>query len=251
MVTRRPEEAAASPWRSRPQQGRWRRRPRPPPAPRRGREREPARQKVQYVDAGELGDVDVDGTALLESLDEETLSRRRGTRRKGRPAGRYLMVVHQREEGIAHIAVLEGRSLIEHYVSTPTDETTSIDGNIYLGRVQNVLPGMEAAFIDIGTPKNGVLYRGDVAYDPSEVEGGESPRIERVLRNGQSIIVQVTKNPIGHKGERLTQEVSLAGRFVVMVPGQPRPTASRSACPTTSASACAGCSTGCGRPTPG
>ncbi len=182
----------------------------------------PPRQKVQYVDAGELGDVDVDGTALLESLDEETLSRRRGTRRKGRPAGRYLMVVHQREEGIAHIAVLEGRSLIEHYVSTPTDETTSIDGNIYLGRVQNVLPGMEAAFIDIGTPKNGVLYRGDVAYDPSEVEGGERPRIERVLRNGQSIIVQVTKNPIGHKGARLTQEVSLAGRFVVMVPGQPQ-----------------------------
>jgi ribonuclease E len=182
----------------------------------------PARQRVQYVDAGELGDVDVDGTALLESLDEETLSRRRGTRRKGRPAGRYLMVVHQREEGIAHIAVLEGRSLIEHYVSTPTDETTSIDGNIYLGRVQNVLPGMEAAFIDIGTPKNGVLYRGDVAYDPSEVEGGERPRIERVLRNGQSIIVQVTKNPIGHKGARLTQEVSLAGRFVVMVPGQPQ-----------------------------
>jgi ribonuclease E len=180
------------------------------------------RAKVQYVDAGELGNVDVDGTSLLESLDEETLERRRGTRRKGRPAGRYLMVVHQRDDGIAHIAVLEGRSLVEHYISTPTDENTSIDGNIYLGRVQNVLPGMEAAFIDIGTPKNGVLYRGDVAYDPSEVEGGEKPRIERVLRNGQSITVQVTKNPIGHKGARLTQEVSLAGRFVVMVPGQPQ-----------------------------
>ena len=81
---------------------------------------------------------------------------------------------------------------------------------------------MEAAFIDIGTPKNGVLYRGDVVYDPSDVEGGEKPRIERVLRNGQSIIVQVTKNPIGHKGARLTQEVSLAGRFVVMVPDQPQ-----------------------------
>jgi ribonuclease E len=182
----------------------------------------PARQKVQYVDAGELGNVDVDGTSLLESLDEETLERRRGTRRKGRPAGRYLMVVHQRDDGIAHIAVLEGRSLVEHYISTPTDENTSIDGNIYLGRVQNVLPGMEASFIDIGTPKNGVLYRGDVAYDPSDVEGGEKPRIERVLRNGQSITVQVTKNPIGHKGARLTQEVSLAGRFVVMVPGQPQ-----------------------------
>jgi ribonuclease E len=181
----------------------------------------PARTAVQYV-TGELGDVDVDGTALLESLDEETLERRRGTMRKGRPAGRYLMIVHQRPDGIAHMAVLEGRQLVEHYVSTPTDENTSIDGNIYLGRVQNVLPGMEAAFIDIGTPKNGVLYRGDVAYDPSEVEGGEKPRIERVLRNGQAITVQVTKNPIAHKGARLTQEVSLAGRFVVMVPGQPQ-----------------------------
>jgi ribonuclease E len=104
----------------------------------------------------------------------------------------------------------------------PTDDTLSIDGNIYLGRVQNVLPGMEAAFIDIGTPKNGVLYRGDVVYDPADVEGNQRPRIESVLRNGQSIIVQVTKNPIAHKGARLTQEVSLAGRFVVMVPGQPQ-----------------------------
>jgi ribonuclease E len=169
-----------------------------------------------------MGDVDVDGTALLDSLDDETLQRRRGTSRKGRPAGRYLMVVHVRPDGFAHIGVLEGRQLIEHYISTPTDENTSIDGNIYLGRVQNVLPGMEAAFIDIGTPKNGVLYRGDVAYDANDVEGGEKPRIERVLRNGQSIIVQVTKNPIAHKGARLTQEVSLAGRFVVMVPGQPQ-----------------------------
>ncbi len=177
----------------------------------------------RYVDAGlPLTDVDVDGTALLDSLDDETLLRRRGTHRKGRPAGRYLMVVHQRDDGIAHIAVLEGRTLVEHYVSMPTDDTLSIDGNIYLGRVQNVLPGMEAAFIDIGTPKNGVLYRGDVVYDPADVEGNQRPRIESVLRNGQSIIVQVTKNPIAHKGARLTQEVSLAGRFVVMVPGQPQ-----------------------------
>ncbi|MFM8236627.1 MAG: Rne/Rng family ribonuclease [Actinomycetota bacterium] len=175
-----------------------------------------------YVDAGALGDVDVDGTALLDTLDAETLERRRGEHRKGRPAGRYLMVVHQRPDGIAHLAVLEGRQLVEHYVSTPTDEATSIDGNIYLGKVQNVLPGMEAAFVDIGTPKNAVLYRGDLTFDPSEVEGGERPRIERVLRNGQSILVQVTKNPIAHKGARLTQEVSLAGRFVVMVPGQPQ-----------------------------
>jgi ribonuclease E len=175
-----------------------------------------------FVDAGTMGEVDVDGTTILESLDESTLERRRGTHRKGRPAGRYLMVVHQRPDGISQIAVLEGRNLVEHYVSHPQDDTTSIDGNIYLGRVQNVLPGMEAAFIDIGTPKNGVLYRGDVLYDEGDVEGGEKPRIERMLRGGQSIIVQVTKNPIGHKGARLTQEVSLAGRFVVMVPGQPQ-----------------------------
>ncbi|MGO9875990.1 MAG: Rne/Rng family ribonuclease [Acidimicrobiia bacterium] len=178
---------------------------------------------TSYVDAGaQLTDVDVDGTALLDSLDSKTLARRSGSHRNGRPAGRYLMVVHQRDDGIAHIAVLEGRTLVEHYVSMPTDDTLSIDGNIYLGRVQNVLPGMEAAFIDIGTPKNGVLYRGDVIYDPADVEGGQRPRIESVLRNGQSIIVQVTKNPIAHKGARLTQEVSLAGRFVVMVPGQPQ-----------------------------
>jgi len=188
-------------------------------------DRNPQRLAVttSYVDAGaQLTGVDVDGTALLDSLDSETLARRSGSHRKGRPAGRYLMVVHQRDDGIAHIAVLEGRTLVEHYVSMPTDDTLSIDGNIYLGRVQNVLPGMEAAFIDIGTPKNGVLYRGDVIYDPADVEGGQRPRIESVLRNGQSIIVQVTKNPIAHKGARLTQEVSLAGRFVVMVPGQPQ-----------------------------
>jgi ribonuclease E len=80
---------------------------------------------------------------------------------------------------------------------------------------------MEAAFIDIGTPKNGVLYRGDVAFDKGDVEGGNKPKIERMLKNGQMITVQVTKNPIAHKGARLTQEVSLAGRFLVMVPNEP------------------------------
>jgi len=170
---------------------------------------------------GSLDVEDIDGAAILDSLDSDTLQRRRGRLRKGRPAGRYLMVAHVKPGGPTQIAVLEGRSLVEHYVSQPEDDATSIDGNIYIGRVQNVLPGMEAAFIDISTPKNGVLYRGDVAYDASDVEAGERPRIERMLRNGQLVIVQVTKNPIGHKGARLTQEVSLAGRFVVMVPGQP------------------------------
>jgi ribonuclease E len=130
------------------------------------------------------------------------------------------MCVHVRPNA-TQVAVLEGRSLIEHYLSRPQDDETLIDGNIYLGRVQNVLPGMEAAFVDIGTPKNAVLYRGDVRYDPEDVlEGGKraDARIEQLLRPGQHILCQVTKNPIGTKGARLTQEVSLPGRFVVLVP---------------------------------
>ncbi len=151
-------------------------------------------------------------------LEEEILERRRGKERNGRPVGRYSMIVHRRPEA-TQIAVLEGRSLLEFYVSRPTDDVNHIHGNIYLGRVQNVLPGMEAAFIDIGTPKNAVLYRGDVHYDPDDVENrGEPPRIEQVLKAKQSILCQVTKNPIGVKGARLTQEISLPGRFVVLVP---------------------------------
>jgi len=162
-------------------------------------------------------------------LDEETLERRRGRERNGRPVGRYLMAVHVRP-GAIQIAVMEGRSLIEHYVSRPADDATQIDGNIYLGRVQNVLPGMEAAFVDIGTPKNAVLYRDDVRYDAEDSEepgqvgrGGargsnREARIEQLLRPGQTILCQVTKNPIGTKGARLTQEVSLPGRFCVLIP---------------------------------
>ena len=153
---------------------------------------------------------------------------------RNRTLGRYLMAVHVGPTA-TQIAVLEGRTLIEHYVSRPADDATQIDGNIYFGRVQNVLPGMEAAFVDIGTPKNAVLYRGDLHYDADEVEpptsdddgkptrgrlGGAArdARIEQLLRTGQSIICQVTKNPIGTKGARLTQEVSLPGRFVVLIP---------------------------------
>jgi hypothetical protein len=98
------------------------------------------------------------------ALDSDVLERRRGRERNGRPVGRYLMCVHVRPE-LVQIAVLQGRNLIEHYVSRPQDDVAQIHGNIYLGRVQNVLPGMEAAFVDIGTPKNAVLYRGDVQYD--------------------------------------------------------------------------------------
>jgi ribonuclease E len=158
--------------------------------------------------------------AMLDELDEAAIERRRGRTRKGRPTGRYLMCVSVNRGVATQVAVLEGRSLVEHYVSRPTDTNTAIDGNIYLGKVQNVLPGMEAAFVDIGTPKNGVLYRDDVVFDETEIEG-KRPKIERLLRNGQSVVVQVTKNPIGTKGARLTQEVSLAGRFVVMIPNQP------------------------------
>ena len=151
-------------------------------------------------------------------LDAETLERRRGRERKGRPVGRYLMCVSVSSTA-TQIAVLEGRSLTEHYVSRPQDDVTEIHGNIYLGRVQNVLPGMEAAFVDIGTPKNAVLYRGDVVFDKDDVEaGGGTARIEELLKARQSIVSQVTKNPIGPKGARLTQEVSLPGRFVVLVP---------------------------------
>jgi ribonuclease E len=160
-------------------------------------------------------------------LGDDVLETRRGRERKGRPVGRYFMCVHVQpavsgdpDSGrVAQIAVLEGRALIEHYVSRPADDVFQIHGNIYLGKVQNVLPGMEAAFVDIGTPKNAVLYRGDVQYDPEDVEERTSqPRIEELLRPRQTIICQVTKNPIGAKGARLTQEVSLPGRFVVLIP---------------------------------
>jgi ribonuclease E len=146
--------------------------------------------------------------------------RRSGRDRKGKQVGRYLVCVHV-QPTMTQIAMLEGRSLVEHYVSRAADDTNQIDGNVYRGRVQNVLPGMEAAFVDIGIPKNAVLYRGDVRYDRDDIEGGASsaqPRIEDVLKAGQTILCQVTKNPIGAKGARLTQEVSLPGRFAVLVP---------------------------------
>jgi ribonuclease E len=150
--------------------------------------------------------------------DAELMERRKGKERNGKAVGRYLMCVQVRPD-FTQVAMLEGRSLIEHYVSRPADDDSQIHGNIYLGRVQNVLPGMEAAFVDIGTPKNAVLYRGDVQFDKEDVvEQGADPRIEQVLKARQLILCQVTKNPIAAKGGRLTQEVSLPGRFVVLIP---------------------------------
>jgi ribonuclease E len=116
------------------------------------------------------------------------------------------------------IAVLEDRVLVEHYITRAGAK--SMVGNIYLGKVQNVLPGMEAAFVDVGRGRNAVLYAGEVSYD-EEVEGSETPRIEKLLRAGQNVLVQVTKDPMGGKGARLTQEVSLPGRYLVFVPGSP------------------------------
>ena len=136
------------------------------------------------------------------------------------PLGRYLMLVHT-DGHSTHVALLEGRALIEYYVSYTADTSTQIHGNIYMGRVENVLPSMESAFIDIGSSKNAVLYQGDVVYNTEDFErSSDTTLINQVLQPKQTIMCQVTKNPIGHKGARLTQEVSLAGRYVVLIPNQ-------------------------------
>lgn len=115
------------------------------------------------------------------------------------------------------IAVLEERTVVEHYVTRKSDVT--LVGNMYMARVQNVLPGMEAAFLDIGKGRNGVLYAGEVAYDDLDVEESTAaPRIEDALKAGQTVLVQVTKDAMGTKGPRLTMELSLAGRYTVLVP---------------------------------
>ena len=113
------------------------------------------------------------------------------------------------------IAILEGRDLVQHYVTRAG--ARSMVGNVYLGRVQNVLPGMEAAFIDVGKGRNAVLYAGEVNYSPEDLEGA-APRIEHVLKSGNSVLVQVTKDPIGGKGARLTAQISMPGRYLVLVP---------------------------------
>src|SRR6266516_2645015 len=113
------------------------------------------------------------------------------------------------------IGVIEGSTLVEHYVTRKTGR--SMVGNIYLGRVQNVLPGMEAAFVDISKGRNAVLYAGEVNYSEEDLDG-EAPRIEGALKPGQWVLVQVTKDPIGAKGARLTTQVSLAGRYLVLQP---------------------------------
>jgi Rne/Rng family ribonuclease len=125
------------------------------------------------------------------------------------------MLVSVSEER-TQIAILEDRTLVEHNVTRATDVT--LVGNIYMARVQNVLPGMEAAFLDIGKGRNGVLYAGEVLYDDLDIEEGDAPRIEDALQPGQKVLVQVTKDAMGTKGPRLTMQLSLAGRYTVLAP---------------------------------
>ncbi|WP_146341774.1 Rne/Rng family ribonuclease [Nesterenkonia sp. NBAIMH1] len=137
----------------------------------------------------------------------EFLARRESVDRK--------MIVRHRD-GRIQIGVLEDEVLAEHYVSHTTQD--SLIGNVYLGKVQNVLPSMEAAFVDIGRGRNAVLYAGEVDWESAGI--GNAPRkIENALKSGDSVLVQVTKDPVGHKGARLTSQVSLPGRYLVFVPG--------------------------------
>jgi ribonuclease E len=125
------------------------------------------------------------------------------------------MIVRQRDDRI-QIGVLEDGVLAEHFVSKTQQD--SLIGNVYLGKVQNVLPSMEAAFVDIGRGRNAVLYAGEVNWDVVNLEGKQR-RIENALKSGDSVLVQVTKDPVGHKGARLTSQISLPGRYLVYVPG--------------------------------
>jgi ribonuclease E len=125
------------------------------------------------------------------------------------------MIVRQRDDRI-QIAVLEDGVLAEHFVSKTQQD--SLIGNVYLGKVQNVLPSMEAAFVDIGRGRNAVLYAGEVNWEAVNLEGKQR-RIENALKSGDTVLVQVTKDPVGHKGARLTSQISLPGRYLVYVPG--------------------------------
>jgi ribonuclease E len=184
------------------------------------RVREPRRQEANNEVVG------IDGSTRMEA--------KRQRRREGREAGRrrppvlseaeFLtrresvirkMIIRQSEK-LAQIAVLEDDILVEHYVDR--DSSASLIGNIYLGRVQNVLPSMEAAFVDIGRGRNGVIYAGEIDWDYFGAEG-QNRKVEKVLKSGQTILVQVTKDPVGAKGARLTNHVSIPGRYIVYAPG--------------------------------
>jgi ribonuclease E len=193
----------------------------PPEAPRRQRQRR--RRPAQRDSAPSDTTTEQKQPAPDDDADEgdsrsgsTRRNRGRGRRKSPRrvfPRADRVMLVHAKPGGI-QIGVLEDEQIVEHYVAR--DEDRSIVGNVYLGKVQNVLPGMEASFVDIGESRNGVLYAGEVGIAGDE--GDEVPRIETVLKSGQSILVQVTKDPMRAKGARLTALVSLAGRHLVLVP---------------------------------
>jgi ribonuclease E len=189
---------------------------------------------VTHVRAARAADAAAAAGDVKSIRGSTRLEAKRQRRREGRESGRRrppiiteseflarreavdrVMVVRQHDDR-TQIAVLEDGVLVEHYVDRASHQ--SYVGNVYLGKVQNVLPSMEAAFVDIGKGRNAVLYAGEVNFDASGLEG-ESKRIESALKSGQSIVVQVTKDPIGHKGARLTSQVSLPGRYLVYVPG--------------------------------
>nr|WP_300337556.1 Rne/Rng family ribonuclease [Actinomyces sp.] len=193
-----------------------------------GSRRRRRRRSRSRSDSGR--DVRDEVTALKGST---RLEAKRQRRREGRAAGRRRPIVTEAEflarresvdrqmivreqDGLNQIAVLEDGMLVEHYVARHTQ--TSMVGNVYVGRVQNVLPSMEAAFVDLGKGRNAVLYAGEVNWDAAGMEG-KPRRIEDALKSGDTVLVQVTKDPIGHKGARLTSQITLAGRYLVLVPG--------------------------------
>ncbi|MDN5791167.1 MAG: Rne/Rng family ribonuclease [Micrococcales bacterium] len=161
------------------------------------------------------------------------LEAKKQRRREGREAGRRRTIITEAEflarresvervmvvrnkEGRTQMGVLEDGVLVEHYIDQATN--VSMAGNIYLGRIQNVLPSMEAAFVDIGKGRNAVLYAGEVNWDAAGLDANQPRRIEQALSAGQPVLVQVTKDPIGHKGARLTSQISLPGRYLVYIP---------------------------------
>ena len=173
-----------------------------PPRRFKDRDRDRGRDKPRYNDYREnrrRGTIltDAEFLARRESVDREMLVRQQGDR--------------------TQIAILEDKVLVEHYVNR--NSNISYVGNVYLGKVQNVLPSMEAAFVDIGKGRNAVLYAGEVNWDAAGLAENQERKIEKVLKTGQSVLVQVTKDPIGQKGARLTSQISLPGRYLVYVPG--------------------------------
>ena len=195
-----------------------------------GGEETSRRRRRRRVRASETQDVNDEVQALKGSTRlEAKKQRRKEGRREGRRHHRITeseflarresvnrkMVIRD-QGGLDQIAIIEDDLLVEHYVARRTQKTAV--GNIYMGRVQNVLPSMEAAFVDIGKGRNAVLYAGEVNWDAVGLEG-KPRRIESALKPGDPVLVQVTKDPIGHKGARLTSQITLAGRYLVLIPG--------------------------------